>query len=239
MESEHENRYNAAIRTSAFLLKPEHAPIIGSIGALNQNAQMLPGLIKKVEDAMKDQLSPTEGITLDKAAIRRVLGMAAEMVGLSVASWADQAGNMEIFNKVNFTVSDFMNGRDTLAKTRAQDIFEIAKANLAACAFHGLLQSEIDTLETAIGNYDKKVQAPQQANNKRKGATTAIEVAMKNLFIIVNRCDRLVRKLRETYPEFYEGYQNARRIIDNPGATHDTTNPDPNTPPSPTPPPTP
>ena len=181
--------------------------------------------VTNIQSLGVDQISPSSGATADKEARRRVMGDKAMYVIGPTKTLASVTGNGELAAGVNFTMSDFLYGRDTLASENANAVHARVAANQAALADYGLVAADTTALRTAIDAYVAIIARPRELVTNSAVATEQLGLAFPRAdMILEDRLDNLMELYRLSQATFYQAYHIARRIIDTGG---------PSTPPSP------
>lgn len=214
------NRYPAVIATI-----PAFVTASGDLGVRIQN----------IRTQAQIQAGKTDGITLDKERLKKVLCEKAFEIASAVTSYANTVKNNELIGKVAFTKSDLLRSRDTETGGLCQNIRAAATGNLPALADYAVTAADLTDLAQKIAAYDGAVTSPGTARGTKKSATEKIDLEFEEFDnILNNRMDTLIPKFAAISPDFVRDYNNARTIVDNPGGN---SGPTPPTPAPPTPPP--
>ncbi len=89
--------------------------------------------------------------------------------------------------------------------------------NLVALADYGITAAQLLALNNLINAYAQLVSAPRNATSQRKAYVAALKADFKAADIILKeQMDKLVYRLKATYPNFYATYKNNRKIINGP-----------------------
>ena len=184
---------------------PAIAPAVAALGAE----------ITTIQTLSQTQKQPTKGATKSKSQLRGAMADAAVPVASALKALASATGNAELAAQANFTRTDFVFSRDTVAPDNAVIVKNLAIANLAALANYGAVQSDIDALAAAITAYNASITRPRQVVTLTKAATKQLEEAFARADVILNdQLDNLIEKFRLTQPAFYLAFQSARVIVD-------------------------
>lgn len=155
------------------------------------------------------------GIAQDKAALREAMARLAERVGNAVVAYASVTNNNALRNKVSYSYSELIRGRDTISADRCRVIYTEATAIVGDLADYGVDAALLTELDAAIVAYTQIITSPRAALTTRKTSTAEL----KNLFkqadeVLKNQMDTLAKMFRDTAPTFYSNYLNARIIVD-------------------------
>ena len=235
MQASQKNKLAMYQATEEILSRKDYAPLW----------QGLPGFVK-LHGAYTDALAEIgalglkqgrrkTGLAEDKGAARLALCRAANTLAGAVAAYAHAAGNNELLTRVDTTLSILLGGRGQDSSDKCKDILAAATANLSVLADYGVQQADLDELSGRIAAFDALAPKPQAARASAKSAGQALDAAFDRADGLLNNgLDKLLLKFEDNHPDFFRDYQNARTIIDLPGARNHAAPP----PPPPTPPPT-
>ena len=159
----------------------------------------------------------TKGVTLDTKALRKTMTDFAMQCGSAVYAYANSINpvNETLAAKVNFNQSKL----DRLTKENVDDVCVVimtaANDNILALAPAGITAPIVAAFGVAINNYSLSIQKPRQAIVSKKTAKAQMKVLIRSTIAtqFVKIMDRLVTSLKTTQLTFYEGYYNARIIL--------------------------
>lgn len=206
---------------------------------MNDNAavwNVLPAAVTAVNDlstgiddlntAVQEQEDPTEGITLDKAALRDALEDRIREVADAIYAYAAATGNNSLAAQVAVTASEL----DTMSEQRVDDVatrvFDAGTANVASLADYGVTQSKLTALDQARQDFETAKAKPRVKISEKAGMTATLPQMVRDVkSILRTRLDKLMTIFRTGNPTVYAGYQSARVIIDRhgPGPTPPAT----------------
>ncbi|MCX6292039.1 MAG: carboxypeptidase-like regulatory domain-containing protein [Bacteroidetes bacterium] len=168
-----------------------------------------------IEVALQNQQAATTGYSQDKTNRKLTMADLAMIVKGTLQAFATDKNDSALYENVNFSVTDIVNSRATLAEARCQKICDAASANLASMANYGLTQAMIDGLTTAIKKFDVLIAMPRDVRSTIATATQDIKKLVKaNQEILKKKLDKLMGLFEETAPAFYSNYFNNRKIVD-------------------------
>jgi hypothetical protein len=188
----------------------------------------LGGGIDGINQTVQDQEDPTEGITLDKAALRDSLEDQIREVGDAVYAYASATANNSLAAQVAVTASEL----DTMSEQRVDDaatrIFDAGTANLAALADYGVTQAKLDALDQARQDFQAAKSNPRSKIAEKAGLTATLPQMIRDVkSILRTRLDKLMTTFRLSNSPFFAGYQSARVIVNRHGAGGDEKPPAP------------
>lgn len=187
--------------------------------------------ISSIKTLGEQQDSATGGIAENKTTARKTMSDAAFEIASAIHVYAINQADKELAEKVKFSVTDLLAGKDTESSKRCTGIYTIAQASLAAIADYGVTAEKVDNLNILIGAYDGLLVGPQTAKAKIKTITAQLATEFDKADELLNdHLDKLMVQFKTSQPAFYSDYANARNIIDS-GGGHASPPPTPPAPP--------
>jgi hypothetical protein len=170
---------------------------------------------------------PVKGVTAQKGTAEDVL--VQECLAVGGALYALGFDNGEPVLMETSTVNKYalyqQHGHLTLAKAR--NIAEAAWARTGQLADYGTGEAEYKTLIAAIAAYSALILSPREAISERKQYTGNLAQTLAAAdSVLVDKMDKIVARVKNTHPWFYNGYKSAR-AIKNGGHRKATSPPDP------------
>jgi hypothetical protein len=160
------------------------------------------------------QISPTAGVTGDKAQARNDLEERMMEVGNQVAAFAAKSNDNDLAAKVEMTRSSLDRMSDSDLVQTAKRVADAANANLPALAPYGVTKVEVTALETAATTFEEMKGATRDAVVGRKVETMSLPEAIGTVrSIFRNEIDKMMTAFKRTNPDFYNGYFAARVIV--------------------------
>jgi len=127
-----------------------------------------------------------------------------------------------------------MEKRDDLRDEVAQEVHDLAQANLAALTDYGTTAATLSALQTRIDVYTLAVPSTRAARTNVSTMTQLLEQELRRVDMIQrDRLDALMEQFSDTKPVVYSDYKNARKLVDNAGGSGSGTTPPPPAPPTP------
>ncbi|MFI5219001.1 MAG: carboxypeptidase-like regulatory domain-containing protein [Bacteroidia bacterium] len=167
--------------------------------------------------AQKQETGP-QGATASKEAAWNVMANTGNVIRSKVQNYASVAGKEDLFVNVNFSFSKLRKTRTNKAIDRANIIHAQATAELANLANYGVTQQSLDDYQDIIDIFEGLAGAPKRVISERKSAT---DILKRTLFkrcekVLNDQLDKAMENFKESAPQFYADYFNARRL-DDPG----------------------
>ena len=197
-------------------------PITLVLPKFGESYDAFTGCVKRLDKLALRSAEKTDGITLNKRQLRvSMCELGAEIAG-SVATYGTKTGNLELAGKVNYSYSDLFGGRGVASADSCQIVLDAAKQNVAALGPFGTTPEKLTDFEQRIGAYRGVVEKPRNARKTGKTVTEQIKKEFETADnILAEELDKLVLQFKNSAPQFFADYQNARIIVDD-AATHDT-----------------
>lgn len=143
-----------------------------------------------------------------------MIAAALEVAG-AVFAYGSDIGSAELQAKVDYSLSDLRQARDTDVATPCQGIHDTANSHLAALADYSVDANTLADLQAKINAYGAMVAKPRSARSKKSAARTSLNTEFAEADKVLNdKLDRLMAKFRSSQPVFYSAYRTAREIVD-------------------------
>jgi hypothetical protein len=219
MDSNLDNRLTSAIAVRK--VGDLNLTIIEQVPALKEAFADLGNKIREIQESRKFTETGTKGITEEKGRVSLLLAEKAMETASAIYAFATDSNSHELKGKVNYTSSDFIYCREGLLLDRSRIIYDLAQNNLEALAKYAVTAGDLSDLRGHIENFEDMLAIPRNVRGNRKDANQQLRQQFEELdHIQKERIDRIMEKLKNTYPAFYNAYKNARMII-NTGARHE------------------
>ncbi len=141
---------------------------------------------------------------------------AALVIAGAVRAFAVANSDLELAGKVDYSRSVLLGGRDRASAEKCQLIHRLATEQVADLAEHGVTVAKLKALQAKIDGYVTCLQRPRQiiAGSKTATAQFEAEIAVADQ-LLADGLDRLVLQFKDSDPEFYGNYANARAVVNN------------------------
>jgi len=170
--------------------------------------------VTSIQAIREQQEFDKTGITANKNQLKTTLISQAMDVSRKVVAYALYVNNTVLLNEVKYSETDLKKSADTILKDKCQVIYDRANTNLAALATYGITAAILTSLQTAITNYNAAIPKPRLGINDKKQATAQLAVLLDTVDSNLLKIDSLAEIVRLTQVNFYNGYKNARRIVE-------------------------
>ncbi|MFI5218335.1 MAG: hypothetical protein ACHQNT_02520 [Bacteroidia bacterium] len=173
--------------------------------------------IDAIEDLRDIQDADTTGVAQDKQNKRQDLEERTFATGSIIAFYASSVNNRELLQKVNFKRSELAKARDNELPGMAEQVHQEAVANAAAVLPFGLTGAMTTALGTAITTFVTYISKPRAAKSETSAATEQLPPLFEDTTtLLAEQIDGGMELYRVSNPDFYNGYFNARIIVNSP-----------------------
>jgi hypothetical protein len=158
----------------------------------------------------------TTGVTLDTNALRRAMTALALKCANGTLAYANATNNNTLAALVNFNESKFIRAKKEEVDDMCEGIRAATDANIAAVVDYGVAATDVTDLQSAIDLYRTASQNPRFAVITKSQANKQMEVMVKEVIdnLLVKQLDKMVNTLKTVNFVFWDGYRQARDIID-------------------------
>lgn len=128
--------------------------------------------------------------------------------------YAFNVKNTQIFDQTNISKSTFYNLPDNGKITLSKSISETANLHNKTLQSYGIAQTDLKELTDAITFYEQQIVTPRDVTTERKEMTRALaQLFAEAKSLLIDQLDKLMSIFKESEPEFYNTYFNARNVI--------------------------
>jgi hypothetical protein len=193
----------------------EHAPLYAGVPAFVKTVDDLKVVVKEIEKEADLQSGlNSKGATSEKNESEVTLVNQTVMVANALWVMASDKNDVVLLPKVKVTKSMMYSPHNTETLSIARRIHAEALARAGAMSEYGVSPEVIYTLETSIARYEHLIAAPRAAITELKQATWNIARLFARTDTLLNdRLDKLMSLFKQSEPDFYAVYFNARNII--------------------------
>ena len=170
--------------------------------------------VANIQALTKQQVRRMTGVAEDKHRLRGDMCGLAAPVAAAVKIYADDTKNRELEQRVNYSRSVLLEGRDTISADRCRDILAVATENVAKLGDYGVTSAKLTALQAAIDAFATVITKPREARVSGKTVNDSIAAEVKAADeILKSRLDKLVSQLADKDATFVADYKNARVIV--------------------------
>ena len=186
----------------------ETTPLVNAISQTN-------GLLGQIEAIKQVVGQNNSGLVDVKENLKEeLIAMAFEFSSI-LAAYAAQTNDAFLKKKVNFPISHFQNMRDGELATACRTLLTLLSENLSGIESYGLAAQQVEALGEMTEQYETNLPSVRVNVSARKVANEKIKELVKEAMKLTEeQTDRLIVKFKKTNADFYNGYLNARKIVD-------------------------
>jgi hypothetical protein len=174
--------------------------------------------LAKIKSLIQTQSSSTKGITREKRSALEAMVRASVTVAGCVHAYAFDQGNEALLAKTDYSETDLYRLRDGEVGPVCQGIHDEANALAVSLVDYGLSAPMLTDQQDKIEAYDGNVAKPRSATSSKKSATTTLESEIGSVRdLLDNKMDQMVAGLKTSQPDFFNEYNTARIVVDQPG----------------------
>jgi len=158
----------------------------------------------------------TKGVTLDTNALRKEMTTLALKCANATLAYANSIHNNTLAVLVNYSESELNRKKKEDIDDVCEAIHDATDTNIAGASNFGVTPTDVTDLQAAIDLYRIASQNPRQAiitkSQAKKQVTEMIREVIDEL--LVAQLDKMVNTLKATNKVFYDGFKQAREILD-------------------------
>jgi len=160
------------------------------------------------------QMNNSVGATMDKMALRKDLEAKAGFISRAICAYISlNPGQVQLYQTVFITRSMLSKLREADLLLYAENLDEAALSVLDNLGPYGVTEATVAGLMGARTAFFDMMKTPREITTNRKEATAAISVLLHQaIALLKDTMDNLVDVLRDSAPDFVNGYFNDRRI---------------------------
>lgn len=167
-----------------------------------------------IEQYRNTQIVNNTGIAQTKNQRREDLIEQAYFIANRLQSFALETKNTTLLSQINYTRTDFGRYRDMNLTGLCNTVLENAKLYLGDLKEYNVSEELIQALDKSIKNYTEYLAKPRASQTSVKIATTNLaQLFSETSELLKERLDRDIEVFYKSHPDFYNQYQNARRLI--------------------------
>jgi hypothetical protein len=155
-----------------------------------------------------------KGLTIDKNTLKKKLITLAIKNSKKVAIIAKSNKNETLFNEVNFNESDLLRMAEVSLKDRAEIIYDRVEANLTELSDQGINPDTQKLFMETIRAFNNAISSPRTGITERSKITQKLPVLFGEADTAIEIMDLSVESMKDEDLDFYNGYMNARKLVD-------------------------
>lgn len=212
MNKTQSNQFTMFLALQQFL--DEQTGVWSAIARLTAYKNLLDELISRIMEKSQEAESDTK-VSDRKEKLKVLLGIKLSSLAGTVEAYAYDLENEDLAKQVHTTKSDVQRLKDTDVEPRTNTILHIVREHLSDLADFGVTQDTVDEVQTTLDEYQALLGKPRSILNKKYVALDTLEQLFGECNQLLDKkMDNMMLRFREVNPEFYDGYQRARTIVD-------------------------
>ena len=199
--------------------------VLGLVETNNTSASSFPGIAESVQ-SFKDVVLAIEskdvevqyastGKAISRKEAQDQLMAILVPVQAGIYAFAEAQNNGELKAKVSTPKSKLANMRDVRLADTAGAVLTLTRANAESLPTHGVVAGMIDRLEASVQSFTRTIEQAESSHSARKAARKSqLELIAEADAILSEKIDKYVEILRQSDPQLYDAYFDARLIKD-------------------------
>ncbi|MGQ1947629.1 hypothetical protein ACT3CD_11085 [Geofilum sp. OHC36d9] len=156
------------------------------------------------------------GVTQQKGQLKETIAAKTSMLSGILQIIASEQGDEDLVNAVKITRSEIIKLRESDLSATVKNITVKAEENIEALAEFGVTPEVITGINASVDDYNALIGEPRTILSQKYAALSNIEELFdEGNSILKLKLDNSMLLFRENQEEFYQGYLNARTIVDN------------------------
>jgi hypothetical protein len=211
MTTKGEIKYKMYSASTDYLLK--NANITKDLPEYQASLDALLDTTRRIRLIDGQQKNVRTGIAKGKKEMKAILvAITAENSG-KVFAFAKLKNSKELMDEVNFSLSEISRMTDTELSSFSEALYKKAEANVASLDKYGITpetQKKFAEVLSAFNNYSSR---PRVSIAERREATKELETLFLQADSIISKIDAIVKIIRFSEVNFYNGYTSVRKLV--------------------------
>ena len=196
----------------------DHPVQTALIPVLSSKAAQVKTLHTTIKTLATDRLKLKSGVTVAKKSAKKALGSTTFAISQSLLEFARLRDDQELAGAMNYTATSFYRLSDAEIETVARVVLDKLKELLPLLTDLNLKQTDVDDLQAKLDLYVARKSTPRNRSNQSKDLTGRLSELFFDMAELLKSCDRMVLRLKDSEPQFYNVYTSARLIVDRGGS---------------------
>ena len=213
MNKSQSNQFRMFLTTQDYL--NNHSQVWNTIPRITNYKNNLDELIARISDKAEESIQSV-GISNRKEQLKGALSVKISSMSGVLKAYAFEQEDNDLANAVSITKSGILKLRDQDIDAMAKKVTGIAEDHLANLADFGITSDSLTEVLSTLEDFNSLIGKPRTILNQRYVALGTLgELFSETSSLLRDRMDNILLMFRESNPEFYDGYQRARTIVDN------------------------
>jgi hypothetical protein len=185
-----------------------------TLSGFAEGVNELKSLVSQIAGLLQVQSNRTAGASAQKAQALQALVDSGYELAAATHAGAVAQDNQELAARVDYSRSGVARGVENRVITRGQDILDAATENVKWLAPYGVTTAKLNAFRKTLESYQVLVGKPREVGATASAATVRLGQLKKQLNTLLRqRLDKLIVQFKESHPEFYVEYSEARWLI--------------------------
>ncbi len=213
MNKQQNNHFRMFLNTQEFL--DSQTTVWSTINRISVYKNDFDEIISRIYEK-SNEAEATIGITERKTSLRKALAVKVSSLSGVLQAFEYDKGDVDLANKVKATKTDVEKMREQEVDDFVKSLTNEATANLTKLADFGITEATITELLTTLSEFNTLIGKPRSILNSKYVALDTLELLIdEGNVLLKNKMDKIMMMFAENNPEFYNGYNRARTIVDN------------------------
>ncbi len=207
------NRYQMVLSAQNYLNANNAA--WSAIPIMNTFKAKLDDMVLGMKEQMKATGETSKGITIGKNDLKEQISIKTAVLSGALSAYASVSENHDLLSNGHFAKSNILKIRDAELPGRVTNLTDTLTAQLPALADYGVTEAQVTDLMSSIDDFREQIGQPRLRRSKANVAKKAVEELLESAMeVLNNKLDKVMLQFQSANPSFYEGYKNARVIVD-------------------------
>jgi hypothetical protein len=212
MNKQQSNYFRMFISTQGFL--DEQTAVWSAIPRIVSYKNDLDELIARIASKSEDA-GALVGVSDRKNTVKSAIALKGSSLSGVLQAFALEQGDGDLAGKVKASKSDIMRMKEEELSGMIRLLTDTAEKHQSALADFGVGPEIVTELKTSVDEFQGLIGKPRSILNTRFVALDAIDQLFdEGNALLNNRMDNIMLMFRESNPDFYNGYERARTIVD-------------------------
>jgi hypothetical protein len=174
----------------------------------------LGNLIRRIQDLGEAQEKDYKGKADYKYQVADNLIAETMIIIRRVVAYATVTNKPELLQTVNYSKSELEKMTDQDVRAACQIVHDTTEEELPSLVDYKVTKVMLDAQQANIDLYTHEITSPREGIIQRKNATTELPKVFKEATGVLKVMDSLIETVRESNPDAYNNYMDARIVID-------------------------
>ena len=172
-------------------------------------------LVEQIKQAKQLTSQSNSGLVVAKQNLQDSLIEQAFELASMLYAYASRNNEAILQAKVDFSISQLRNLRDDELATACTNVLTLGETKREALGEYGVTNEQLNSIDDLINQYVQQLPNRRITVSERKTANEKIKTLLTQaLQVASEQLDRMMVKFKNTQPDFYTSYLNARKVIE-------------------------